>query len=144
MLECTWGRILVNSGGNSKYRYDFGDGWTHRIKIERIFPVIGLAEPMLSNQPDAALPRTSAGHGAIRSSARRSPTVERWGSEDYDPDKANFAELNKAVDDLAARRQSGPANHAETSESPSGCGLCRMLTPKHVHGAAVAPMSIET
>lgn len=27
--------------------YDFGDGWTHSIKVERTFPVIGLAEPML-------------------------------------------------------------------------------------------------
>ncbi|WEJ08792.1 plasmid pRiA4b ORF-3 family protein (plasmid) [Sinorhizobium sp. M103] len=34
---------------------------------------------------------------------RHAEFVEWWGSEDYDPDKANFAELNKAVDDLAAK-----------------------------------------
>lgn len=27
-------------------------------------------------------------------------------------------------------QQSGPANHAEKSESPSGCGFCRILTPE--------------
>lgn len=34
---------------------------------------------------------------------RHAELVEWWGSEDYDPDKANFAEINKAVDDLAAK-----------------------------------------
>ncbi|MDK1389829.1 plasmid pRiA4b ORF-3 family protein [Sinorhizobium sp. 8-89] len=34
---------------------------------------------------------------------RHAELVEWWGSTDYDPEKANFAELNNAVDDLAAR-----------------------------------------
>lgn len=56
-----------------KYLYDYGDGWTHSIKIERTFPSSALRSQCFSKQPDAALPRTSADRGAIRSSARLSP-----------------------------------------------------------------------
>ncbi|WP_315855400.1 IS1096 element passenger TnpR family protein [Rhizobium leguminosarum] len=30
-----------------KYLYDFGDGWTHSIKIERTFSAIGTESPTL-------------------------------------------------------------------------------------------------
>lgn len=95
-----------------KYLYDFGDGWTHSIKIERTFPVIGLAEPMLLEATGHCPPEDIGGpwgyqefREALADPAheRHAELVEWWGSEDYDPHKVNFAELNKAVDDLAAK-----------------------------------------
>ncbi|AUX78886.1 hypothetical protein NXT3_PB00227 (plasmid) [Sinorhizobium fredii] len=43
---------------------------------------------------------------------RHAELVESGGSNEYDPDQGNFAELNKAVDDLAAKwaRKSRPKN----------------------------------
>ena len=39
---------IQDTGAKSfKYHYDFGDGWTHSIKIERTFPIVALADPML-------------------------------------------------------------------------------------------------
>lgn len=95
-----------------KYLYDFGDGWTHSIKIERTFPFIGLAEPMLLEATGRCPPEDIGGPWGYQEfrEALADPTHERhaefvewWGGEDYDPDKTNFAELNKAVDDLAAK-----------------------------------------
>ncbi|MDE4589081.1 plasmid pRiA4b ORF-3 family protein [Sinorhizobium meliloti] len=94
-----------------KYLYDFGDGWTHSIRIERTFPVIGLAEPMLLEATGRCPPEDIGGPWGYQDfrDALADPTHERhaeliewWGSEDYGPDKPNFSELNKAVDDLVA------------------------------------------
>lgn len=39
---------IQDTGAKSfKYHYDFGDGWTHSIKIERTFPIVALGDPML-------------------------------------------------------------------------------------------------
>ncbi|MDL2410420.1 hypothetical protein PY650_33495 [Rhizobium calliandrae] len=34
---------------------------------------------------------------------RHAEILEWWGNNDYNPDSANFSQLNKAVDDLAAK-----------------------------------------
>ena len=90
-----------------KYFYDFGDGWAHSIKIERTFPSLAVLSQCSSRPPDAALPRTSAGHGlsGVPRDERHAELDEWWGSEDYDADKANFAELVKAS---TTWRQWGP------------------------------------
>lgn len=93
-----------------KYLYDFGDGWTHSIKIERTFPVWALRSPCSSKQPAAALPRTSADRGAIRSSARLSPirptsampSSSNGGAARITIRTRPTSPSNKAVDDLAA------------------------------------------
>lgn len=93
-----------------KYLYDSGDGWTHSIKIELTFPVIGLAEPMLLEATGRCPLEDIGGPWGCQEfrEALADPAHERhaeffewWGGKDYDPDQANFAELNKAVDDAA-------------------------------------------
>ncbi|WEX79297.1 plasmid pRiA4b ORF-3 family protein (plasmid) [Sinorhizobium numidicum] len=96
-----------------KYLYDFGDGWTHSINIERTFPVIGLAEPMLLEATGRCPPEDISGPWGYQefrealadpTHGRHAELVKWWGSEDYDPERAgNFAELNKAVDDVPAK-----------------------------------------
>jgi|GEM_PF-2342688 len=54
-----------------KYLYDFGDGWEHSIKIERIFPAIGEEKPMLLEATGHCPPEDIGGHGDTKSSARR-------------------------------------------------------------------------
>ena len=54
-----------------RYLYDFGDGWEHTIKIERLIdPEPGVLYPRLIDAPDAALPRTSAVPGAMPNSSK--------------------------------------------------------------------------
>ena len=56
-----------------KYLYDFGDGWEHTIKIERLTdPEPGLTYPRLIEVRAAALPRMSAALPAMPSSSRPS------------------------------------------------------------------------
>jgi hypothetical protein len=63
---------VQDTGAKSfKYLYDFGDGWEHSIKIERIFPAIGEEKPMLIEATGNCPPEDVGGHGDTRSSARR-------------------------------------------------------------------------
>ena len=59
-----------------KYLYDFGDGWEHTIKVERVTEAVpGTAYPVLLDARGAARPRTWAVRGATTSSWRHSPTL---------------------------------------------------------------------
>lgn len=82
------------------------------------FPVIGLAEPILLEATGRCPPEDIGGPWGYQKfrealtdpvHERHTELVEWWGNGDYDPEKTNFAELNKAVDDLAAK---WPTNHA--------------------------------
>ena len=57
--------MLNNVGGKTiKYFYDFGDGWVHSIKIERIFPdVPGLDQPFLLEATGRCPPEDIGGPG---------------------------------------------------------------------------------
>jgi hypothetical protein len=64
--------VLEDVGAKSlKYLYDFGDGWEHSVRIERITgPALSI--PASSMQPDAARQRMSAAPGDTASSSLRS------------------------------------------------------------------------
>jgi hypothetical protein len=103
---------IEDTGAKSfKYLYDFGDGWTHSIKIERSFPMIGTVDPMLLEATGRCPPEDIGGPWGYQefrealvdpTHQRHDELVEWWGGKDYDPHQANFTQLNKAVDDLAA------------------------------------------
>ena len=58
-----------------RYLYDFGDGWEHTIKIERIIDAMpGVAYPRLIDVTGAVRPKTSAVPGATTSSSKPSLT----------------------------------------------------------------------
>lgn len=104
---------VQDTGAKSfKYLYDFGDGWEHSIKIERTFPAVGTEGPMLLEATGHCPPEDVGGpwgyqefREALADPAheRHAEILEWWGSSDYDPAAANFSQLNKAVDDLAAK-----------------------------------------
>jgi Plasmid pRiA4b ORF-3-like protein len=69
-------------------------------------------DPMLLEATGRCPPEDIGGHWGYQEfrEALADPThqrhdelVEWWGGNDYDPHKANFTQLNKAVDDLAAK-----------------------------------------
>ncbi|SEJ82384.1 hypothetical protein SAMN04244575_06422 [Sinorhizobium meliloti] len=98
------------------------------------FPSSALRSPCSSKQPAAAFPRTSADRGAIRSSARLSrirPTsaMPSWSNGGAAQNTIRTRPTSpSSTKPSMIWPQSGPASHAEKSESPSSCGLCRMLT----------------
>jgi hypothetical protein len=58
-----------------RYLYDFGDGWEHTIKIERIAEAVpGVAYRAWSRLQGDVLPKTSAVPGAMPTFSKRSTT----------------------------------------------------------------------
>lgn len=114
---------IQDTGAKSfKYLYDFGDGWTHIIKIERTFPAIGTEGPMLLEATGQCPPEDVGGPWGYQEfcEALADPAHERhaelgewWGGSDYNPGNVNFSQLNKAVDDLAAKSARRAAGKSE-------------------------------
>ncbi|RVI02724.1 serine recombinase [Sinorhizobium meliloti] len=94
-----------------KYLYDFGDGWTHTVKIEKTFPVIAdLNDPFLLDAVGRCPPEDVGGPWgyeefrealANKNHERHDELVEWWGSADYDPTAIDAANLRNNVDALA-------------------------------------------
>lgn len=96
---------IQDTGAKSfKYNYDFGDGWTHSIKIERTFPIVALADPMLIKATGRCPPEDVGGpwgYQAFRDALadpaheRHAELVEWSGAKDFDPNNAPSADLNR-------------------------------------------------
>src|SRR5215471_8791700 len=69
--------ILEDIGTKTlKYLYDFGDGWEHTIKIERLVdPKPGMLYPSLIEAKGHCPPEDVGGPGAIANSSRPSPIL---------------------------------------------------------------------
>jgi hypothetical protein len=88
-------RDIVDEGASFLYTYDFGDGWRHRIVVEKITPLVtGQRVPSCIDGRRAGRPRIAEAHGDTRSSSRSSTTprtpehVERLDGigRPFDPD----------------------------------------------------------
>jgi hypothetical protein len=56
-----------------RYLYDFGDGWEHTIRIERLIdPELGRLYPRLIESKDDARPKMSGAHGDMPNSSKSS------------------------------------------------------------------------
>lgn len=96
-----------------KYLYDFGDGWTHTVKIEKTFPAIAdLNDPFLLDAVGRCPPEDVGGPWgyeefrealANKNHERHDELVEWWGSADYDPAAIDAANLRNNVDALATK-----------------------------------------
>jgi hypothetical protein len=93
-----------------KYVYDFGDGWAHTIKLERIVDAEpGIAYPRLVDAVGACPPEDCGGpwgYGdfleAIADPAHeRHDELVRWIGRDFDPGAVDAAALADAVAALA-------------------------------------------
>jgi hypothetical protein len=111
--------VLEDAGAKTlKYLYDFGDGWEHTIKVERITdPVPGLAYPLLINATGRCPPEDVGGPWGYAEflKAIADPKHEshaemiQWAGEPFDPNTIDLDEHAKAVAVLAKAWSRKPA-----------------------------------
>ncbi len=99
-------RILKNEGETIKYEYDFGDGWMHNIKLEKILPPDKSQEiPCCIDGKGKCPPEDCGGtHGYQRLKLVISnPEDEEfeemmeWLGGEFDPDHFDLKEVNKLL-----------------------------------------------
>jgi hypothetical protein len=95
-----------------KYLYDFGDGWEHTVKVERVADAIpGLTSPFLVDAVGRCPPEDVGGPSgyaeflAIMSDPAHESYAEtqQWIGKQFDPKDADLKRLSEAVDALAAK-----------------------------------------
>ena len=101
-----------------KYLYDFGDGWEHTIKIERLIdPEPGMLYPRLIEAKGHCPPEDVGGpwgYGELLEaladpSNERHGELKEWLADDFNPDVVDIDWLSKDVADLAQRWSRQPA-----------------------------------
>jgi len=107
------GDVLEDVGTKTlHYLYDFGDGWEHTIKIERIDGAIpGVAYPCLLDAVGRCPPEDSGGPWGYAEllEAIADPKHDRhqeltdWIGDDFDPNMVDTQHLTNAVATLAKR-----------------------------------------
>jgi hypothetical protein len=113
------GDILEDIGTKTlKYLYDFGDGWEHTIKIERLMPhEPGMRYPRLTEVSGRCPPEDCGGPWGYAElcEALKDPKHERhaefieWIGHDYDPEAVDREELTARVAALAKKWSRKPA-----------------------------------
>jgi hypothetical protein len=105
--------VLEDTGTKTlKYLYDFGDGWEHTIKVERLIdPEPGVAYPRLVEAKGRCPPEDIGGPWAYAEflEAIADPKHERhqeltqWSPEDFDPDLVDVESIAVEFAALAKR-----------------------------------------
>jgi Plasmid pRiA4b ORF-3-like protein len=113
------GDILEDIGTKTlKYLYDFGDGWEHTIKIERLIdPEPGMLYPRLIEAKGHCPPEDVGGpwgYGELLEaladpSNERHGELKEWLADDFNPHFVDIDWLSKDVADLAQRWSRQPA-----------------------------------
>ncbi|MHB0709418.1 plasmid pRiA4b ORF-3 family protein, partial [Roseomonas mucosa] len=111
--------VVEDTGAKTlKYLYDFGDGWEHTVKIERITEAVpGLTYPLLIDATGRCPPEDVGGPWGYAEflQAIADPKHENhaemseWAGEPFDPAKIDIDEHAKAVADLAKAWSRKPA-----------------------------------
>ena len=111
--------VIEDTGAKSfKYLYDFGDGWEHTIKIERIEPAVkGVLYPRLLGAAGRCPPEDIGGpwgyHEFLEAIAnpeheQHEDALEWWGDDDFDPNALNEADIEEVLKVLARRWKRKP------------------------------------
>ena len=105
--------MLEDVGTRSlKYLYDFGDGWEHSIRIERITDAVpGMAYPCLIDAAERCPPEDVGGPWGYRDflDAIADPNLQEhaerieWIGSNFDPNSTDVEALTQAVHGLANR-----------------------------------------
>jgi hypothetical protein len=89
-----------------RYLYDFGDGWEHTIKVERIMPVVvGTAYPCLIEATGRCPPEDVGGPWGYADLIE----FTEWIPDDFDPTVVDTEHLAANLADLAKRWSGKPA-----------------------------------
>lgn len=117
--KATLQAVIEDAGAKTlKYLYDFGDGWEHTIKVERISEAAaGAAYPALIEAKGACPPEDIGGPPGYAEylDAMTNPDHERhdelvqWRRPDFDPDDPHTARINAAFAALRKRWNRKPA-----------------------------------
>jgi len=107
------GDVLEDVGTKTlKYLYDFGDGWEHTIKIERLIDAEpGVLYPRLIDAKGRCPPEDVGGpwgygeflEALADPSHERHRELKEWSPDDFDPEVVDVNELAEAVAELARR-----------------------------------------
>ena len=118
--------VLEDTGAKTlKYLYDFGDGWEHTVKVERIADSVpGLIYPLLIDATGRCPPEDVGGPWGYAEflAAIGDPKHEghagmvQWVGAPLDPNTIDFDEHAKAVEALAKAWSRKPA----TKRKPAG------------------------
>ena len=106
--------VLEDMGAKTlKYFYDFGDGWEHTIRIERILdPTPGVSYPLLIAAAGACPPEDIGGVPGYEEflaaiadpEHQRHDEIVEWHGDDFDPNDAAIDRINAAFAALAKRQ----------------------------------------
>jgi hypothetical protein len=106
-------KVIEDTGAKTlTYLYDFGDGWEHTIKVERIGPGDPAATyPWLLEAVGRCPPEDVGGPPGYEEflEALADPEHERhaemteWYGESFDPHAIDPTEINRAIQDVARR-----------------------------------------
>ena len=123
--------VLEDVGARSlKYLYDFGDGWEHSVRIERVTDAVpGMTYPCLVEVTGRCPPEDVGGPWGYREflDATADPDHEEhaerleWIGGSFDPAAVDIQGLSKAVEALAkkwARKPSAPRKRTNRSRGP--------------------------
>jgi hypothetical protein len=118
--KATLASIVEDTGARTlRYLYDFGDGWEHTIKIERLFdPLPGDSYPRLIEASGRCPPEDVGGPWGYAEflEALADPEHEqhtdmrRWFGEDFDPRQVQSDHLAERVEKLARKWARKPAS----------------------------------
>jgi len=112
-------KVIEDTGAKTlTYLYDFGDGWEHTTKVERIGPGDpAVTYPRLLEAVGRCPPEDVGGPPGYEEflAALADPKHERhaemieWHGDNFDPHAVDATEINRAIEDVA-RRWSRPRN----------------------------------
>ena len=111
--------VLEDVGAKSlKYLYDFGDGWEHSVRIERITDAVpGIVYPRLIDAAGRCPPEDVGGPWGYRefldaiADPNHQEHAERlqWIGRNFDPNDVDAKALAQAVHGLAKKSTRGPS-----------------------------------
>jgi hypothetical protein len=111
--------VLEDVGAKSlKYLYDFGDGWEHSVRIERITDAVpGIVYPRLIDAAGRCPPEDVGGPWGYRefldaiADPNHQEHAERlqWIGRNFDPNDVDAETLAQAVHGLAKKSTRGPS-----------------------------------
>jgi len=114
---------IEDTGAKSfKYLYDFGDGWEHSVKIERIAPALPGLDPISLIDATGACPPEDIGGPwgyqefiealADPNHERHAELVEWWGGDQFDADVIDKPAIEQAFWALARKWTRKPRSKA--------------------------------
>ena len=104
------------------YEYDFGDSWEHLIEVEDALPAasVKVSVPHCLTGERSCPPEDCGGPPGYERflTARADPRDEEheqwreWAHPDFDPERFDVREVNRALADFAPRRKASPSTRS--------------------------------